>query len=284
MKIISDFIADLEMQFRNEMLNSGYKNVPESRDAIFISYFKLQHRLIDSIPRNIFKSDIFSCPNEHIKGLLELEEKIKQGLNINGHQSSQLLDVGKNDSLLNDWGIFHLHLGSNTDQNGFVQRTGPLLFAHFTHSAAFFIDVINHGNWSDNILIETLERNWPESIRYWEVKLINIEEITASERNKIRKAGGLLFTKINGKVFAPPGGGYSTSGTSKNAVIESHKFRWEIRNIEQEIKTNTKIYEKAIKQKLGVQIHSIKLKLVFHLGDLHGLEENYNLKFYLGRV
>ncbi len=40
----------------------------------------------------------------------------------------------------------------------------------------------------------------------------------------------------------------------------------------------------AFRQKLGVRVHSIKLKLVFHLGDLHAFEENYNLKFYLGRV
>ncbi|EQA72822.1 hypothetical protein [Leptospira noguchii] len=284
MKINSDFIADLEIQFKNEMIEAGYKNVPESGDAIFISYFKLQHRLIDSVPRNILKSDIFQCPSDYLNGLHELEENIRQGANINSHQSSQLLDVKKNDPLLNDWGIYHLHLGLNSERNGFVQRTSPLLFAHFTYSTAFLIDVINHGNWSDNNLIETLQRNWPETIRHWEVKLQDIEEISASERDKIRKAGGLLFTKINGKIFAPPGGGYTTSGTSINAVMESDKFKSHIRDIEKEIISNAKIYEKAIRQKLGVKIQSIKLKLKFQLGNLYAIEENYNLTFNLGRV
>ena len=85
--------------------------------------------IVDTVPRKIIKADEFtSPPPELVDGFNILIDKIKEGIDITPHLSKKLTDLNYDDPLLNDWGIYHLHLGTEFDKRGFVNRTGPPLY------------------------------------------------------------------------------------------------------------------------------------------------------------
>lgn len=280
MDIEINILKDLEIQFKSELSNYGYLNIPEDADKLFIAYFKILHRAISNIPRKIFKSDVFTIDAKYSDGLDYLEDKLSKGENTNIHQSKNILDLNQNDSLLDDWGIHHLHLGSKVSEDGFIERSGPLLYLFLTEDSAYFLNILKHGEWENDELLAILDRNWPSLISHWHVKnLIDIENIDQKSRRLMRKVGGVTFTKVNNKIFAPPGGGYMSSGTSTNALIASDKFINRLQNIEKDILNNKRNYEKILKKNLGVKPYKIQLKSSFYNGILYLIEENFNIRF-----
>ncbi|MBK6606007.1 MAG: hypothetical protein IPH52_03740 [Leptospiraceae bacterium] len=284
MKIEINFIKDIAISFRGELERYGYKNIPDDNDGIVNAYFKVLHRIISFAPRSIEKSDAFLCPPELIHGLEILEYKITKGENINSYQSKKLMDTQENDPLLNDWGIHHLHLGVENKANGFIERSGSLLYAFFTEDTAYFINVLGHGEWTNKSLLEILDRNWSELTVPWEMNIINIEEFDSESMGKMRKVGGTFFTKINGKVFAPPGGGYTTARTSMIAGIDSDHFLMRLEDYEKGIKDNLGELEKIIKRNLNAKINKLDLKPEIKNGILFAKDKNYNLSFELGAI
>ena len=65
------------------------------------------------------------------------------------HLSRKIVDLDYDDDLLNDWDIYHLHLGTNLHIDGFVKRTGPMLFVRFNEQNAYFKNVMGHGSWTN---------------------------------------------------------------------------------------------------------------------------------------
>lgn len=74
------------------------------------------------------------------------------------------------DLMLNDWGIHHLHISTQVEADGFVTRDGPLLFAAFRPDAAYLIDVMGHGDWVSDRLVQVLVDEWPDEGLVHEVK------------------------------------------------------------------------------------------------------------------
>lgn len=285
MKIETNFIQDIVAAFREELESCSYKNIPQDNNEIVHAYFKVMHRIILSIPRKVKKSDIFICPPELIQGLEILEFKISKGENINPYQSKKLMDIQENDPLLNDWGIHHLHLGMEKEETtSFFKRTGQLLYVFFTEDTAYFLNIFVHGQWTNKSLLEILDRNWPELIARWESNIIDIEELDSNSMDKMRKAGGIFFMKVNGKIFSPPGGGYATAGNSISAVIQSDHFLMKLREYENWIRNNERDFEKRVRQLVNAKVFKLELKPVIQNGILFAKDKNYNLSFQLGAI
>lgn len=67
--------------------------------------------------------------------------------------------------MLNDWGIYHLHLGTTIQSDGFVEQDNDeLLFARITPTKFYLINVMKHGDWERKLIVEILHSNWPETI------------------------------------------------------------------------------------------------------------------------
>jgi hypothetical protein len=135
--------------------------------------------------------------------------------NLNKHRGLDLM--------LNDWGVHHLHISTQIEPNGFVKRDGPLLFAVFKPQVAYLIDIMKHGDWTRDRVLEVLATEWPDEGVIYEVKgiLDGPKSYSNEERAKLRAAGlSAPFVKINGRFFAPAGG-ISAAGTSDNASISS---------------------------------------------------------------
>jgi hypothetical protein len=64
---------------------------------------------------------------------------------------------------MSDWGLHRVHLTTNVEKDGFVERTGDLLFCAFTEEDAYLIGIYPHGSWALRELVEILVREWPEN-------------------------------------------------------------------------------------------------------------------------
>jgi hypothetical protein len=139
-------------------------------------YASWQQRLVFPCPRRVHQSKALranplAANPAHRPGLNALIEKIGRGEVITPHLSRGILQGYKPakpdapkallkrrdlDLLLNDWGIHHLHVSTKTDQDGFVERSKALLFAAFQPHDAYLIDLMEHGDWTHEHLIEVI--------------------------------------------------------------------------------------------------------------------------------
>ncbi|SDR48318.1 hypothetical protein SAMN05216597_5414 [Pseudomonas cannabina] len=111
-------------------------------------------------------------------------------------------------------------LGTET-QNGFVRRTGPLLFARVTDECFYAVDVYSHGAWTESEIVETVHRNWPASIAGWVIHGARGERLTNAQRAVLRKKNtNSFFLTKDDTTYGPIGGGTATSGHNIFSVIQ----------------------------------------------------------------
>lgn len=216
-----NFKQDWVNRLKKELESYGY-NVKETGDDICFNYFNLKKRLIQPTPRKVMISKEFKCPEELKNGLNLLKEKIEKGEDIHPYLSKKILDLSYHDDLLNDWGIYHLHLGTEIDKNTkFIKRTEPLLFARFDEGHVYFINIYTHGAWTKQKMIRILHENWPESIERFRMK--GIESVTPKLTDKqyamLRKSHVSTFVELEkGVLYFPIGMGYMSSGHSTEVI------------------------------------------------------------------
>lgn len=236
-----NFVADVTAMFRDHLTALGYHLPPTLPDeAVRIRYFNLSHRLIPARPRAIHHAVGFTCPPAVQAGLHLLEGKITRGDDLRPHLSRGLLNIDYSDALLNDWGIYHFHLGTTLDADGFITRTGPLLFARIEANDAYFIDVRAHGGWTSQDLLRAVHANWAPTIERF--RLRGFEHLvyapgkgppTDAQIKDLRRAGAFVTHELApGQIYMSIGGGYATDGTSINVVWKNDAFVRHIRDLE----------------------------------------------------
>jgi hypothetical protein len=245
-------------------------------------YENLLRRIIEPIPREIKYAEGFSCPSELVDGLSLIETKIRNGDSLTPHLSTRLQDLGYSDPMLNDWGIIHLHLGTDVQASGFVKRTGPLLFARFDDSNAYLIGIFNHGEWSNQKILRTVYENWPETIEQYRLRgvLGTKHHPTDEEIGLLRRGNVNTLLEIKpGVVFAPPGGGFMSDGTSTEVIIRcNNRFRI-LRSWEDHIKENVDYFLNRIETLTGARIKEMSFSLHFKDGRALIVEKNSKIAF-----
>lgn len=227
---------------RQDLIDWDYDISGLTDEKLSILYFTLQKKLIQQRPRKILKSSTFNCPRELILGLESLENKISKGEDLIPHLTRKLKNLDDNDGLLYDWGIFHLHLGIQIESDGFVERTGPLLYARFDNENAYFINVFSHGAWTMQEMLRIIHKNWPESIDSYRIKGIIGVEKTFNDNEIKHLRGAQINTAIEvepGIVYIGPGGGIAASGDSMESVMRHLDRVRGLEKLEKSIKENT---------------------------------------------
>ena len=202
----------------NEMASGGYDIAPvkDNDDAAIRLYAKLSRRLIAPRPRRILKSRDFD-PSNHEGAIAKLEHAIRNGESLSPYMSRTIVDADADDSLLDNWGIYHFHLGTELEESGqFIRRTGDILLCRVDDSFAYFIKVLPHGRnvsapWYRKELIEIIHKNWPESIGHALAPGVTglHPKLNDQEVAELRKSGNiaLLLEMSDGTVYMPPGVG-----------------------------------------------------------------------------
>ena len=257
---------DVANALRNEMASGGYEIAPvkDNDDAAIRLYAKLGRRLIEPRPRQILKASSFD-PSNHESALAKLEYAIQNGDSLSPYMSKTIVDAEAGDSLLDNWGIYHFHLGTELEEGGqFIRRTGDILLCRVDDSYAYFIKVLPHGGnvsvpWYRKDLIEIIHKNWPESISHALIAGVTglHPRFNDQEVAEIRKSGNitLLLEMSDGTVYAPPGVGntlgiVATDGSSAHDTRFADWLHELTKLVEERIRDDYRqIYENA--RKLG---------------------------------
>jgi hypothetical protein len=198
-------------------------------------YYNWRNRFVSARPRTVHQSKELIVKNR--PEVQKLAQKIQAGCDLSPHLSTRVEEIinlkrGKPgslgsrpdlDLLLNDWGIYHLHLSDVDRGDGYVVRTGDLLFAAFRRTDAYLLDVLGHGAWIDQSLVEIAKTNWPESGLFVHVENMTSEfSVSEDDRKRLRDSG--IFTPVQlstGFAFGP---GLTSSGTSSIIEVKINKF------------------------------------------------------------
>jgi hypothetical protein len=236
-----DFEGDLKDWYLSELSSWGYDvSTGLSVEDIGRLFVNACNKRIIPTPRKVEVSDVLDIPTDFQKGFENIKRTAIAGGDLNKFLSRLINDVSHNDAMLNHWGIHHFHLGTQIETDGFVQRTGPLLFARVTNEVVYFINVMQHGDWSQQYSIHILHRNWPESLE--DYRLYNVR----GEKNLSDLQISTLWGKScnfhlemdDGTVYSSPGGGVMASGISAKAVIETDFLIFQARDWQRQIVTD----------------------------------------------
>jgi len=270
---------------KKDLLELGYNISNYDNDKISILYYSLQKRLISQIPRTINKHNDFVCPAELQAGLTILEDKIKNGDDLKPYQSRKLKKFDDNDGLLYDWGIYHFHLGTEMNNDGFIKRTGPLLYAMINDKNAYFIGVFNHGAWTMQEMLSIIHINWPSAIKQYKLEgVTQLEKKFNDEEIKhMRSANVNTVLEIAPSAFyIGPGGGIAGSGNSIEAVLRYQNMRRQFLNIEKNLRENPKEYLNQIFKNLDFsKVDIMDFELVREEDIYYVIEKNYGFSIRL---
>jgi hypothetical protein len=231
-----DFFADLSVVTKQKLIGAGYTvDANATPDSICVNYMNVLRRRVAVGPRDVKTAKTLDCPTDLKSGFERFVEKTKSGADLRPHQSTRIKDSDYEDAMLNDWGIHHFHLGTSTTARGFIERTGPILYALVTPSTLYCIGVLPHNEWANQEMIEIVHREWPEAIERFRLKGVRLlAPITDQDRLKFRKAGLNAMTSVqDGTVYAPLGGGYTTARTSAMVRMAVNDWRHLCRKLEE---------------------------------------------------
>lgn len=223
---------DYESKLKNDFLNllgkEKYKN--ESLESLFHLYFNKINKQISKKKYKVFISyELMNIQNPNKDIIHEIKKDFENGnINLlNKRLSKASIKEDENDLLLNNWGIYHLHLGK-LDNNDFSERTNLLLFIKIIENNVYFLDIKEHGNFSSIDFTKIMHNNWENAIKEFRIiSLVDIEpKLNEKEVYEFWKLGAIaILTFIDKKnkevAYMPIGGGINLA---KSSIIATQKW------------------------------------------------------------
>lgn len=212
-----------------------------------IVYFNWRSRLVPPRSRTLHVSTELASSKEavhHHAALAVIKANIQRGEDLTAHLSRGIemrftpsgTRPARNDRrkdldlLISDWGIHHLHLSMSLDPDGFVSRTGDLLFAIFDPDDAYLIAVRPHGSWTTEDLVHIAIDNWPDAGLFQRLNALGLAQSFGSdERKRLRAAGVAVPIEYRGGIYLPKGVGQTTAGTPVMATRDADRVMRRLR-------------------------------------------------------
>jgi len=236
---IMDFFADYGQEAQRWLDGAGYRvRPPETVEDAIVKYLNAAKRRISARPRTVLLSNEFQIPLGYEQSVKELLRKIEEGEDLVPHQSRFIFQSEKQDALLNDWDIHHLHLGNGVDpkDHRLIEGTKHLLFARLTEDTAYCINIAVHVFTLPH-MVEVLHLNWPESIARFRVYGVPGENLSECDIKALRGANcNALISMSDGTTYWGMGGGYMSSGTSTEVMSGLVQIKRLCRNLESSVR------------------------------------------------
>ena len=239
-------------------------------DDPIISWYIYLERIIPVSRRKVVKAKGFSCPPLFTEKLKRLETEIENGANLDSYLSRSIMNCRKDDLMLYDWGIYHLHISDKLDTrkpDGFMERSDLLLYALFDDDKAYFIKTINHKGennmWTKKECLEIINDNWPYLLETYVMKGLSKEQqyISDDERTILRKKHGNTFITLNnGVVIMPPNIGLVCDGSPIKAIYAADCLKKQLNAVQSSIINDISDFRKQIKS--NEDIYEIKLEKI----------------------
>lgn len=223
MEIINDILNDYSEYCHQKLTEEFGAYTQASYDPIYL-YQRYKCRIIEKRVREIYEANELIVPEKYKTAYKEIVDAIKDGDFLKKFQSRNLKKLDYDDDMLSHWGIQHFHLGQTVKKDGFVQRTGDLLFIHFSQSKAHILGVFDHEAWCDLNLIQIIHNNWPDELAIFQSNS-NTRPLSESEHKILRKKhANATVTVRDGTEYHCPGMGVTANGAPINAVLNSAGF------------------------------------------------------------
>jgi hypothetical protein len=285
-----DFFNDYAEWCRAALLTAGYAVDPtETAESLVTKYFNVRHRRVPPRARQVHKAKSFHCPTEHLAGLQAFLAKATNGDDLRPYQSTRLAKAEFDDAMLNDWGVQHFHLGTGSHPKlpSFVSRTGPVLYAVVKDDDLYCINVMEHGKWSSQDILESINTNWRHLLSPSHPKSSNLKpqglavHYSDEDIAKLRKAGIQPITqRKDGSITIAPGGGIAMDGTSGRVVSARTRLVSRCRELQRVVSQEI---EALIRDGKATPPFEFHLQLVD--GTTHAVDQkaacNFNLGFQL---
>jgi len=238
----------------------GVRRKPDwGADLLLMHYFNFRLKYISYEPWVIhwsreLKSALPLHPMRLAIAQIAIEASV--GMDVNCYQSKEVFNADRDDDLLNDWHIHHLHLSTEVDPVNprFMKRSDQLLFVCFKSPNAYLIDTATHRNpgWGRKRLLEIMVDNWPDVMRPLQSGWTISPDLSDGEVELLRKRGYMCGVNIRGKGYVLPGFGYTSSGDNMVAISMANEvWRWGEANREL-FARDRRLFVQQLKVRLGM--------------------------------
>ncbi len=273
-----------------QMMKWGFPAVKDEQEywSAIYEFYNLQLRMIDLRKREVLVASDFLCPSKYEDVVENIIENLEKGTSVFPYLSKNILESNYNDPLLNDWGVYHLHLGKKKDKHNprFIERTKELLFLRIDSDKAYLINIYKHGDWSKTEILKSICANWPESIDEYIVDScfeVSPKTTEATVKQARKKNAFVLHQSEIGKVYLPFGGGVASSGHNINGVKYADLLLTNLERLEKTMIENSYLFADAFIREQNIELSEIRLKLfIGQNGSAYIMELNSKEIFEVG--
>lgn len=268
-----NFISDLKKVITQKLSRLGHPPAPEEDiDTILIRALNLARRVPRIIVWTVEQSKELASKSllpEIRLGLEQFIKKAESGQSLKPHLSKKSDDPDYKDLMFYDWEVFHFHLGtnSNPNHNGFVKRTGELLFAIADSNTArmYLIDIHPHrGGFTNQDLLRIVKNNWAKILDSHTLnRVIELPfNFSDNDIDSLRKAGINPMLQIpDGPVLLSMGGGITTAGTSRLNIMDADSIKTDVRQLQESFTQPTYGVAAYFKSRYGKNWEALKFKV-----------------------
>lgn len=282
MELKNEILKDYEQYCHQKLIDEFGYYKSDAQTAMKL-YHRYKHRMLKICPRKVIELSNILIPQEYLYAYNQIVSDITKGEKLKKYQSRRLKTLDYNDDMLSHWGIQHFHLGDILEKDGFVKRTGDLLFIHFTDTKAHIIGLFSHSDWCDLDIIETIHKNWPEILIKYKYGS-HESPLTEEEYKTLRAKNCNAFIAVqDGTEYFPPGSGVMGDGTPILAMNKLQKLMMIFEKSFEDISLNIdQIFESDPKKQksdivtIGLEINDINQRCVYVIKETdHRFTLNY---------
>jgi hypothetical protein len=204
--------------------NESHLNEPMLR------WLDFRLRYISQKPRVLYESCAFpkKLDEQTAQGFRHLKQLFISGGDVNPYQGKGLTlfddtssdkPTDRTDLLWADWGIHHFHLNPNIQNGYYSDRSGALLFCLIDNNTVRVINILDHSNFSNQSLIETMNKSWSNT------RSEIFEDSELSQKYTDDDIAILRKNRITPVVIGSMGLGVTTAATSAQVSMELCQLR-----------------------------------------------------------
>lgn len=260
-----DLFQDWKDILKGDLESYGYNLSNTDDKDIPILYYNVKNRHIEEKPRTVKISKEFRCPRELEKGWRFLKRHVESGYHLNAHLSKKVKKLNRKDALLDNWGVYHFHLGEKM-KGEFVEQGDPLVFAVVREHVFYAIGIFKHGDWAKREIAEIIHHNWSYIIKDYKIEGMDGDSCSDQEIINSNKDSLNIFIEVNdGTVYAPMGGGRSLSGYNAKASTFGTGVNRVIEDLEVNIKDQLK--DKTYNFEMYAKLHRINDRYIIRFNS-----------------
>lgn len=221
MEISNDIIEDYS-NYCHKYLIKSFGCYDTSCDDPIYWYERYKYRVIPPQKRDVIEAEDIEVINDYINPYRQIKLDISAGNSLAKYQSRKLKQLNYDDDMLSHWGIQHLHLSSEIDDDGYVKRTRELLFVLFKETKAYLIGIFDHNSWSDTDIIKVIHYNWPEELTPFKTNRGTKKKLTSQQYKALRRKNVCSNIVVDdGTEYLPPAYGVTSNGAPALAKVNS---------------------------------------------------------------